>query len=67
MNSFAFLANNGWPELLPGPGVWGDERDMEAYWAITEHIEDLGSMMDTTASGDHAGTYARRHHGSHDR
>jgi hypothetical protein len=64
MNLFAYLANNGYSELEPGPGNWDDPSDMDAYYTITEHIDDLGDLMGTdsesgtTGSEWYAGTTA---------
>jgi hypothetical protein len=51
MNWFAFIANNGFPDVLDGPKVW-QSRSHEAF--ITQRLELLGEpalMATTTESG----------------
>jgi hypothetical protein len=47
MDLFAFLANNGYPDLAPHEGNWSDETDLDAYYEITDNIIDLGNLMNT--------------------
>lgn len=53
MNLFAYAANFGFPELLPGPGVWsGAARHVE----MTLRVFQLGTLMGTTGESGTGGS-----------
>ncbi len=55
MNLFAYAANFGFPNLLPGAGLWsGAARHAE----MTEYVRDLGVLMGTDDTGTHGGVFA---------
>jgi hypothetical protein len=49
MNWMAYIANHGYPSLLPGPGSWGPEDDYlkPQYQAMTEFLLSMGELMGT--------------------
>ena len=49
MNWMAYIANHGYPGILPGPGNWGPETGMvqPQYQAMNVFLHQMGDLMDT--------------------
>lgn len=53
----AYLANNGYPQIDPGPTLnW---QSMDVYNLIGEKIDEMGELMNTSASGGTGGENGR--------
>ena len=49
MNWMAYIANHGYPAILPGPGEWGPESGpvQPQYQMMTNFLLQMGGVMDT--------------------
>ncbi len=54
MNLFAYAAEWGLDDMPPGPGVW--QGDV-GYNTMTNHLDDLGELMDTGTDGTGHGAW----------
>lgn len=57
MNWMTYIANHGYPNLLPGPGYWGPETPpvMPQYAEMTNALQMMGQLMNTDPEEGTAG------------